>query len=178
MSSAAGGMRKYIAANIVGARREDLASFLVVNAHCVDHYESPNTRSEVNRRRKAGAGVLPGTELAGAQSAPPGCPPERGALDRRHVPFQPARSWLRLEYEAKRQDAGSLLKRDAFHAAQASPALFAVALSLSAAATLPTFGQTLRIANKSPPSHLADPFIGLSCEMRREGTHHKSGRTG
>ena len=45
MSSAAGDMRKYIAANIVGARRENLASFLVVNAHCVDHYESPNTRS-------------------------------------------------------------------------------------------------------------------------------------
>ena len=59
MSSAAAGMRKYIAANIVGARREDLASFLVVNAHCVDPYESPNTRSEVNRRRKARAGVSP-----------------------------------------------------------------------------------------------------------------------
>ena len=87
MSSAAGGMRKYIAANIVGARRENWASCLVVNAHCVDPYESPNTRSKVNRRRKAGAGVSPDTELAGAQPATPGCPPERGALDRRHVPF-------------------------------------------------------------------------------------------
>jgi hypothetical protein len=64
----------------LGARREDLACCLVVNAHCIDPYESPNTRSEVNRCRKAGAGVSPGTELAGAQPATRGCPPERGAL--------------------------------------------------------------------------------------------------
>jgi hypothetical protein len=62
----------------------------------------------------------PGTEPAEAQPATPSSPAEGGALDRRHFPFEPARSLQRLGYEENAKTLASSSNARLSHAAQAS----------------------------------------------------------